>query len=427
MIMNGKTRIKRYLRSVFGGILILTVLFLFIACPEPPEDSTESSPYKQEHIEWPSLADSPWPTFRHDPQGTGRFEGVGPTSTNFEILYEIDYGKNYGSISTGNYNNLIFSTSCDLICIDVEGNQLWKADMCEHLAGNDAEFHLAPVITSDSTVLVGSWDYYLYCFDENTGEKIWDFNVGHRINGTPVIDMDGSIYFSSESGTFCLNKDGTVKWQREDRITPLAISPNGKRIYGRKFYEIPLLAMDMNGNILWENDLFRTMNIVVDNDGNIYGTNVLEKTILSVNENGDLRWSISNDNISSEYEITGPDLIPPTLDVFGRINFIVLDSDYNSHLIRINVEGEIDQIIFLGMRDLGTALISDINGTTYVASFFGGDSTRKVIGIDNEGEVIMDVQNGDYGYYGSPAFSKEGYIVFLPSWNENPMKLRIYK
>ena len=103
------------------------------------------------------------------------------------------------------------------------------------------------------------------------------------------------------------------------------------------------------------------------------------------------------------------------------------DSQSKSHLVRINVNGEIEQDIKLNIREISTSLVSDNNGSTYIYSFFGGDPKDKVIAIDKDGEILMEVINGDYGYYGSPAFTKEGYLIFLPNWYEMPLKVRIYK
>jgi len=410
--------------NIWKNFLIITLL-IFVTCEE---DKVDTNPFEQEHIEWPSLADSPWPTFRHDYQGTGRFEGVGPSSTNYEILYEPDVGINRGSVSIGHNNHVVFNTTCKLTYIDLEGNLLWEADMCEYLSVSSAESYHAPIITSDSTIIICSWDKHIYCFDEGTGDKIWDYDVGHLIDNTPLLGLDGTVYLSSDSGTFAIDKDGLLKWRKNQIIYPSAFSPNGLQIYGIREGEFSLVAMDLTGNIVWENNLFRTGYFVVDNDGNIYGANHLEKTILSVNENGNLRWSISVENISSEYEIRGTEGVSPTLDVFGRLNYIISDYENNSHLIRITVEGEIEQKIELNVRGFGTPLVSDISGTTYIASFFGGDSTRyKVIGIDSDGEVVMEVANGNYGYYGCPAFTNEGYLIYLPSWQEIPMKLKVYK
>lgn len=45
---------------------------------------------QQEHIEWPSLADSPWPVLNGDMQGTGRSEYVGPISSYPHIRWMAD-------------------------------------------------------------------------------------------------------------------------------------------------------------------------------------------------------------------------------------------------------------------------------------------------------------------------------------------------
>ncbi|RJP58374.1 MAG: hypothetical protein C4543_08415, partial [Ignavibacteriales bacterium] len=59
----------------------------------------------QERIEWPSLADSPWPVLRGDAQGTGRSEYVGPKTPNIVWTADMPYGIIYGP--TIGYNDML--------------------------------------------------------------------------------------------------------------------------------------------------------------------------------------------------------------------------------------------------------------------------------------------------------------------------------
>jgi hypothetical protein len=66
-----------YLQSPFFSKLIYFVLFLLLmllSCKENPTTPSEEPkpPGYQEDIPWPSLADSPWPMYRGNPQYTGR-------------------------------------------------------------------------------------------------------------------------------------------------------------------------------------------------------------------------------------------------------------------------------------------------------------------------------------------------------------------
>ena len=63
----------------------------------------------QETIEWPSLADSPWPTYRGDAQATGRSQYVGPTTP--KVLWEADLplGILWGP-TIGYHDKLFFGT-----------------------------------------------------------------------------------------------------------------------------------------------------------------------------------------------------------------------------------------------------------------------------------------------------------------------------
>ena len=89
-------------------ILVLLILAL-VGCdttdPQPPE---EKPPGYQEDIYWPSLADSPWPMYRGNPQGTHSTKFPGPSSGIIEWI-NSDL-KTTAGLSLG-YSNDILSVS----------------------------------------------------------------------------------------------------------------------------------------------------------------------------------------------------------------------------------------------------------------------------------------------------------------------------
>ncbi|MDQ7052033.1 MAG: hypothetical protein Q9P14_03725 [candidate division KSB1 bacterium] len=69
-------------KGVIAASLLLGVMLLFAACrtgapPEPP-NYYDWRTEPQETIPSPTLADTPWPMYRADPQGTGRTRWPGP-------------------------------------------------------------------------------------------------------------------------------------------------------------------------------------------------------------------------------------------------------------------------------------------------------------------------------------------------------------
>jgi outer membrane protein assembly factor BamB len=95
-----------------------------------------------------------------------------------------------------------------------------------------------PVITPSAAadrelVYVGSFDGYLYCYDD-IGQLKWKFSAGSPIQSSPAVDKNGDIYFGADNGNiYALFSDGALKWvyptRGPVRSSP-AIGPD-KRIY----------------------------------------------------------------------------------------------------------------------------------------------------------------------------------------------------
>ena len=70
-------------KKILNSLILLLSAALLISCEEstgPDNSKDPKPPGYQEEIPWPSLADSPWPMYHHDPQNTGRTNYSGPFS-----------------------------------------------------------------------------------------------------------------------------------------------------------------------------------------------------------------------------------------------------------------------------------------------------------------------------------------------------------
>lgn len=408
-------------------LLIFLLLLMLIACPDPPNDSTESDPYKQEYIDWPSLADSPWPMYRQNPQWTGRYNGVRTQNINIHNIYEMDNIQK-GSIIIGHNDKIIFSTTCDLVCIDENGNQLWKADMCEHLSGNYAEFNGAAIVTSDSLVIIGSWDHYLYCFEETLGSLLWKTELNETILQPLSITFYGTIIVSTiinDKKVYAINrKDGSIKWQINRGLMNIVQSPDGERLYGVEDWSI--VAIDTLGNLLWENNQVRTMFLSVDNDGNIFGCNSMEKNVISLDKNGNERWKINFSDYSALEDIAPNGTLPVTIDANGNVIITGLSGNSN-YLISISNDGILNYIINTsneGLYDISEAIASDNNSNIYVSSYYGDDKEKyNTMAFNKYGEVIWSTPNDLYGHSGNIAFNSSGHLI-LSSNSRSPIRIK---
>jgi len=409
-------------------ISILIPVFLIISCSL--EDEGDKNPFKQEHIPWPSLADSPWPMFHGDPQSTDRFDGKGPSLGRLNYFFTAEK-YNYGSVSIGHDDCVIFASSYDvdednpaswLYCINKNGEMLWKTDI--YNGSHNGEIGGSPLITSDGTVIIGSNDQNLYCIDEKTGDIIWIYNTGAPVYTSPAISPEGTILIATsgeEKEILAINSDGTLLWRKEQPLMMgFAFSPDGETFYigGPRAY-------DLLGNEIWKSEEHQIAYPCVDNSGNIFGIDAWNDVVVSYDPAGSLRWIISVTDIGFEE----PDVsIAPTLDIDGNL----LISGWGTDIITEQKHGYISSIsstgkhlwtISLGNETsmLGSHMVSDNEGTVFVSGFFNGSSLTV---IDNNGSIQWSIKHDEYGTYGSPAFNSEGTLFLLPEWHEVPAKVR---
>jgi eukaryotic-like serine/threonine-protein kinase len=75
---------------------------------------------------------------------------------------------------------------------------------------------LASPALAGNLVITGNHDKNVYCFDKNSGKKIWSVNTGNRIEASPVIAGKRVIAANMRGDLFILDiKDGKILWQYE--------------------------------------------------------------------------------------------------------------------------------------------------------------------------------------------------------------------
>lgn len=91
----------------------------------------------------------------------------------------------------------------------------------------------------DGKLFFGTDNYYLYCFDEKSGNELWKFKTPYDVESVPVVedlDQNGSaevVFCVQHHGVYCLNAaDGSVKWvldsisSHEGNVAPLVVDGN---------------------------------------------------------------------------------------------------------------------------------------------------------------------------------------------------------
>lgn len=77
-----------------------------------------------------------------------------------------------------------------LYALDLDGEEIWAFE-------TDAAIWAAPVY-ADDRLYVASQDHHLYAINANTGDLVWDSDLGASAVSSPVLDEDGILYI----GTF---------------------------------------------------------------------------------------------------------------------------------------------------------------------------------------------------------------------------------
>jgi outer membrane protein assembly factor BamB len=103
----------------------------------------------------------------------------------------------------GNYAN-------EAVAFDVTGGKV--AWVYEDRA---LPFFSSPAV-NDRLVLIGSRDKHLHAIDRKTGEAVWKFQTGGRVEGSPVVFEDGVVFGSTDGRLYAANLDaGQELWQLE--------------------------------------------------------------------------------------------------------------------------------------------------------------------------------------------------------------------
>ncbi len=92
-------------------------------------------------------------------------------------------------------------------CYDQQGLKLlWSFGTRDHI-------YASPAQLPDGTIIQPSADGTVYALDPATGALVWAFDTREPIRSSPAVDADGNVYVGSGEGRLLvLNPDGTLRW-----------------------------------------------------------------------------------------------------------------------------------------------------------------------------------------------------------------------
>lgn len=303
-------------------LVFMVILVFFYGCNDSsvkPIDEEDIRP--QQDIEWPSLANSPWPMNHADPQSTGRSKFVGPTSVH--SVLEIDCPYMEMGFAIGTNQSVYYASSYapgEFFSVDYNGNQKWKFD-------THARSSTTPIVTNDNNILFAAM-YYVKCLSDN-GDLLWEYKNDARIYIESMnIDKSGNIYFIDENAKLkVLNHNGEYRWELYDsRInfganSAIVFSNDGNTLY-LQGDDVSILAVDIiNKQVVWTfGDILLETSPIVDSYGCIYilyadRYQPIPKILYSLNSDGSINWEYKfYDNFVSSS-------VTPTIDYNGNIYF----------------------------------------------------------------------------------------------------------
>ena len=364
-------------------------------------------------IPWLTLADSPWPMVKHDPQGTGRSPFVGPKTPHILWTMDMEYGiwsgpvigpKEFLYVGTNTW--LPQDTTNYFYSINPNGTLRWTFYTGETHLTNSGFW-----VDRDSIIYFGSQGGFVYAIDIY-GNLKWKHDYGMNIFSHIMnIDLDSSIYVASADGNLysIYKHNGDIRWQVSYDggfgVSSPTFSPNGQTIY-IVGHDSNLCALNLDGSLKWK-FICRPAKVIpmVDNEGNIYIIAKVDSVGLhSISSDGTLRWSYNFTTWGSGGQ-TPP--LSPAMDKNGNIYFPgpvqsstrIFSVDYYGNLRWVYIFEQQDEVITV-------PLICDADGTVYCGSTFG----YYYYAISSEGELLWKLPLDGYQVDNSGAIGSDGTL-----------------
>lgn len=374
---------------------------------------------QQQHIPWPSLADSPWPFTRGDMQATGRSKFVGPNTNTVVWRKDMPLGIIYGPVI--GYDDILYTGTNSvyagginfLYAIDKNGQDIWTYET-ELFNPNN----IVPIIAKDSTIYFGSASKNIYALYPN-GELKWV--IKNIMFGTPhcymTIARNGDLYVPSADTLVIIEPNGTIKEKRtieELKGRSIIFSTAGDTIFyftgGGPDESNPgsLNAALLSGDLLWSYE-FKTHNLgtpLVDNSNRIYvfGRDLEVpnyRYLYCFNPDGTLDWRYKIDAYESYSS--------PTIDNIGNIIFHAMSYPHN-FIISLDYYGNENWVTALPgdywLNLINHGLVCDAEGKIYCGSTYEG----YFYCLSSDGEILWTLDLEDYDYDTSPAIGSDGTL-----------------
>jgi len=231
----------------------------------------------------------------------------------------------------------------------------------------------------------------------------WSYTTGYRVESSPAIGADGTIYVGSGDGKlYAINSAGTLKWSCTIGYpSSPAIGADGTVYVGSSDHK--LYAIGPNGTLKWSYVLGGMVlsSPAIGADGTVYVGSLsymwYGQGLYAMNPSGTLKWCYT-----TEYSIeSGP--------AIGADGTVYVGSNYGDKLYAVNPDGTLRWSYTTSWGEHSTPAIAD-DGTVYVGSIlYDGSLGGKLYAINPDGTLKWSYST-QHGIESSPAIAVDGTI-----------------
>jgi len=274
------------------------------------------------------------------------------------------------------------------------GKEIWLFDQCAGIEGG-------PVIDNDGVIYFGTKDLCLYALYPN-GTLKWKYKTEDFIWSTPAIAEDGTIYIGSlDNKMYAINSDGTLKWKFDSKgsifVSP-AIANDGTIYFGNmgtpSIGGYTIFALNPNGTEKWhyQTDGFIASDPAIGDDGTIY-IGSADTYLYAMNPDSTLKWRFKTGDWVKSH---------PSIDDNGTIYF----DSFDGYFYALYSNGTMKWRQKVASNGCASASI-DKDGIIYI----GG---RDLHAIYPNGTIkwTFDLGSNRNLIHASPAISSDG-IIYL--------------
>jgi outer membrane protein assembly factor BamB len=290
----------------------------------------------------------------------------------------------------------IYMLANGLEVVNSDGSLRWRL-------AND--YGSPPAIAADGALFIGSNDGFVYAIDPYregvwidassnlSGDYLrWRYQTGGRVQGDPVLGMDGTVFVTAEDGMlYAISASGQRKWKYAASGRP-ALSPDGATVYTSDSSYIRALRAD-TGVARWNCKVAAVNGFAVGGDGSLYAT-AGQCKLVKVSSAGKVLWTKTEGKPNQALLRSAPSLDAQSGRIYvgGKLGLYAFDLSGNKQWLFTTNEGWHDAAPTIGA-----------DGTIYVKSFYGDIDA---VNPNGTGQWVADAGTGNV----SPAIGSDGTV-----------------